>query len=264
MSTPWVCLMYHDIAADAPTVGDGAARFAVPVDEYRRQLDQLSAMHFAGTSLGDALGSPQARMVAITFDDGTASQYEHGFRELIERGMTATFFVTTDWIGSPGYASWDQLREMRAGGMEVQAHTKSHPFLSELGPAELAIELRGAKVALDKQLEQDTKMLALPGGDWPRPSLQHLIGEVGYRVVATSRWGLNGPVTRDCRGLVGVRRCTVRARPGQEMFRRIATGDQWLRRRRGLRESFLGAMRTVAGPSRYAAWRRVFLRAFSL
>jgi peptidoglycan/xylan/chitin deacetylase (PgdA/CDA1 family) len=262
MGAPWVCLMYHDITSGPSGSGGGPARFAVPFDEFRRQLDQLRAEGYEGRSLRAALQEPRGRFVAITFDDGDAGQYERGYRALAERGMTATFFVITDRIGTAGYVSWGQLREMHAAGMDVQSHAKSHPFLSELAAAELLVELRGAKDALDGGLEQDTDMLALPGGDWPRRSLRPLIAAAGYRVVATSRWGLNHSPAAEANALVRVRRCTVRGRTGPATFRRIAAGDQWLGWRRRVQETALGALRTAVGPSRYAAWRRVLLDAF--
>lgn len=255
--------MYHEIAPDTAGRGGGPARFAVPVTEFRRQLDQLGAEGFEVRSLRDAMRGPGERVVAVTFDDGNADQYDRGFRALADRGMGATFFVTTDWIGRPRYVSWDQLREMRGAGMDVQSHAKSHRFLSELTAEELAEELRAAKAALDDGLHQETDMLALPGGDWPRRSLHHLIVEAGYRVVATSRWGVNAPPRADAPALVRVRRCTISGVAGREAFRRIATGDPWTARRRRVREGLLGALRRTLGPSRYASWRKAFLDALS-
>jgi peptidoglycan/xylan/chitin deacetylase (PgdA/CDA1 family) len=177
--------------------------------------------------------------------------------------MSATFFVTTDWIGRQGHVSWEQLREMRAAGMDVQSHCKSHRFLSELAASQLTEELRGSKEALDEGLGQDTDMLALPGGDWPRRMLRCLIGESGYRVVATSRWGLNGVAPGAEGGVTIVGRCTVNGVLGCQRVRRIAGGDPWLVRRRRLREGVLGALRSALGPSRYSSWRNAFLDAVS-
>ena len=261
MATPWVCLMYHDIALNEAGSGGGPARFAVPIAEFRRQLDQLRDEGYAGHSLRAALQPGAERVVAITFDDGDTGQFERGFRALAERGMTATFFVTTDWIGRSGYVSWDQLREMRAGGMEVQSHSRSHPFLSELGAADVTAELRGSKETLDAGLGQNTDMLALPGGDWPRRALRHLIAAAGYRVVATSRWGTNSPPPAAAGVLPPVLRCTIQGEPGSEGFRRIVAGDVALGRQRRIREDTLGMLRGALGPSRYASWRKVVLDA---
>ena len=255
---PWVCLMYHDVTVGGRHGGGGPERFAVRIEEFRQQLDQLASEGRAGRSLREALLPGAEQVVAITFDDGTAGQYERGFRALTERGMTATMFETTDWIGRPGFETWDQLREKRSAGMDVQSHGRSHRFLSELNPPELDAELQGSKDALDAGLGQDTDTLALPGGDWPRSTLRSRIGAAGYRVVATSRWGLNERPSA-AGSVVAVDRCTVRGRLEPDRFRRIAGGDAWLLRQQQVRQGTLRAVRSALGPSRYASWRRSLL-----
>jgi peptidoglycan/xylan/chitin deacetylase (PgdA/CDA1 family) len=249
--------MYHDIIAGPPASGGGPERFAVPVAEFRRQLEQLKARGSRGVTMREAMRAPEGA-VGVTFDDGDTGQYQHGFRSLVEAGMTATFFVTTDWVGRPGYVTWEQLREMRAAGMDIQSHSRSHPFLSELDAPALMAELKGAKQALDEGLGQDTDTLALPGGDWPKRALRPLIREAGYRVVATSRWGTN-PAGAAGGALAEVQRCTVQGVAGAEMFERIAAGDEATFRTRRIREGTLGALRSFLGPTRYSSWRRAVL-----
>jgi peptidoglycan/xylan/chitin deacetylase (PgdA/CDA1 family) len=257
--SPWVCLMYHDVTPEAPRAGGGPARFTVPLVEFRRQLDELVAAGYAGRSLREVLSASGGNAVAITFDDGDVGQYSCAFPELLRRGMTATFFVTTDWVGKPAYMSLAQLREIQAAGMDVQSHTKTHAFLSEMDAAALTSELRDAKRMLDDSLAQDTDMLALPGGDWPRRPLRSLIAEAGYHVVATSSWGVNRSGVPEPNRFVRVRRCTVSGTAGPDRFRRIMHGDPWLAQRRRARETMLGTLRRALGPTRYAAWRRGFL-----
>ncbi len=253
MSAGWVCLLYHDVA---PRQTD---YFATPAPAFAAQLDALRAAGYRGCSISAALAAdPGARCAALSFDDGNLGQYAAAFPALAERGMTATFFITTSWVGRPGYVRWDQLREMRAAGMSIQSHTRTHPFLSELGASALVEELRAAKTELDHALGQDTDSLALPGGDFPRRRYAPLVLEAGYRVVATSLWGVNrGDGGRD--GWTEVRRCTVRGEPPLDEFRRVLAGDPSLGRLRRGRERVLGTLRRSLGPSRYARWRRWFL-----
>jgi peptidoglycan/xylan/chitin deacetylase (PgdA/CDA1 family) len=198
-------------------------------------------------------------VVGITFDDGVRSDYEVAYPALAARGMSATFFVVTGRVGSSGYVTWSELREMRAGGMSIQSHTCTHPFLSELSEAALRRELRDSKCAIDDALGQETDQLAFPGGDPPRRTLRHLLLESGYRVVATSRWGVNHG--RDPSALRRVRRCTISGRHDPALFKRTLAGDRGLALARGARETALGSVRTWLGPSRYATWRRMFIDA---
>ena len=81
------------------------------------------------SSYGDA-------KVSITFDDGFASTYTNALPVLTERGIKATVYVTTDFIGSPGYMTWDQVISLQNDyGWEIGSHTVTHAELEGL-PAE--------------------------------------------------------------------------------------------------------------------------------
>ena len=257
---PWVCLMYHDVTLEAVRVQGGPGHFAVSRQTFGRQLDQLAAEGLKGRSISDCLATPQDGQVAISFDDGDLGQCEYGCAELTARGMSATFFITTDWVGQPRYVSWSRLRDMKAAGMSIQSHSRSHPFLSELDEPALRLELQGSKEKLDQELGQETDMIALPGGDRPRRSLRPVLRAVGYRTVATSRWGVNRP-HRSTDGLVWLHRCTVRGEPSPQHFHRILRGDAWLGIARRTREATLAGVRDALGPTRYARWRRRLLDA---
>jgi peptidoglycan/xylan/chitin deacetylase (PgdA/CDA1 family) len=49
------------------------------------------------------------RTVVLTFDDGFADNYANALPILRRHGVTATVFVTTDYIGSTGLFWWDKL-----------------------------------------------------------------------------------------------------------------------------------------------------------
>jgi peptidoglycan/xylan/chitin deacetylase (PgdA/CDA1 family) len=256
-------LLYHDVAADGAGRSTGPSRFAVQHRSFEEQLDLITDSGYRGCSIAAALTTPTERQVALSFDDGDLGQFTRAFPALVARGMTATFFVTTSWVGTPGYVTWAQLREMKSAGMSIQSHTRTHPFLSELAADALRRELRGSKAELDEALEQATDMLALPGGDFPASGLRRLVPESGYRVVATSRWGSNGNAVTVETDPLYLRRCTVHGAPTPGYVRRMLAADRWLGGRRRLREAVLSATRRGLGPSRYARWRRHLLDALA-
>lgn len=251
---PWVCLMYHDVAADRTVVTGGPAYFSVSAAVFDRQLDQLQEMGRPGRSIAGVLDGKGEPSTAISFDDGDLGQATRAFPALAKRGMSATFFVTTGWIGTPRYASWDQLREMHAAGMRIESHTHTHPFLSELSRDALIDELRRSKAMIEDHLGHRVTMLALPGGDAPRRSLRSLFAAEGYDVVATSRWGLNDGASSG--GLRLIRRCTVRGESTAAEFGAVVRGDPWVARKRQTREAVLHFVRSSLGPTRYSRIRR--------
>ena len=247
----WVCLLFHDVLPATAAAGGGAERFAVPVQAFGQWLDAIAEAGLSGVSVAGAVAAPGTARAAITFDDGTSSQFEHAAPALRARGMTATFYVITDRVGQPGYMSWDQLRTLRDWGMSIGSHTRSHPFLSELAAGPLRDELAQSKAALDRALGQDTVDLSFPGGNAPRRALRPLLHETGYRRIAGSRWGRNPDG-----GGGWVRRCTARGDVTPDLAARVVTGDPWLTAVRAPREALLNGVRAVVGPSRYARWRR--------
>ena len=148
--------MYHDVALGTPGSGSGPERFSVSIASFERMLDTIAGDGYVGCSLATAIDLRDRPRVGITFDDGRVGQFDHAVPALRRRNMTATFFVTTDWVGTPGFMTWDQLRQLTDWGMSVQSHTKSHPHLSELDYERLRSELAESKVVLDHALGQET------------------------------------------------------------------------------------------------------------
>lgn len=252
----WVALCYHDVLPSTDAAGGGPERFAVPLPMFERMLDTIRSEGFTGCSLREARASRGTARVAITFDDANLGQYLHAVPALRARGMTATIYVVTEWVGRPGFMTWDQLREVSDLGISVQSHTRTHPFLSELGSAALREELLRSKERLDRELRQETTELAFPGGDAPRRALRPLMREAGYAVAVGSRWGTNPDDAPDARF---VRRCTARGALSVDEARAYVHADPWLALRMQPREMALRTLRSALGPSRYATIRRRFL-----
>ena len=62
-------------------------------------------------------------------------------------------------------ATWEECAELRAAGMEVGAHTLTHPFLSTLPAAEQEAEIGGSFDLIARRLGERPRGFAYPGGD---------------------------------------------------------------------------------------------------
>lgn len=152
-------LMYHDIGATP-------ARYRVTLTALRQQLDWLQEHGYTAVTLRDvhAYMFEGAKLpdlpVVLTFDDGRSSQWRV-VAELNRRNMRGVFFVMGGAVGLTD----EQLRQMVGWGHEVEAHSMTHPFLTQVSDARLIREVAGAKQALESKLGTPIRYFAYPYGD---------------------------------------------------------------------------------------------------
>jgi peptidoglycan/xylan/chitin deacetylase (PgdA/CDA1 family) len=93
------------------------------------------------------------KSIVLTFDDGYRAFKEFAYPVLKELGYTATLFVYTDYVGAGRSAfSWEELKELRAEGFDVQAHSKTHGDLRKAPNETDAQFTRRMQVELEQPL----------------------------------------------------------------------------------------------------------------
>ncbi|WP_051423249.1 polysaccharide deacetylase family protein [Arthrobacter sp. MA-N2] len=86
-------------------------------------------------------------VVSLTFDDGNDNQLA-AEQVLKAHGLKGTFFITTSWIGGPGYLTQTDLHNIAADGNEIGGHTVTHPDLTTLSTAAATAEICDGKSTL--------------------------------------------------------------------------------------------------------------------
>jgi peptidoglycan/xylan/chitin deacetylase (PgdA/CDA1 family) len=175
---------------------------------FQGDCDYYQEWNYATVTLDQVLdhlngvGTLPAKPLLITFDDGYNSQYQAA-QELNTRGMTGTWFLATDWVdgtqsqGAGGFLeatplSWTQVRQMKAWGMDIQAHTKTHPDLTTLSASQVAAEFTACKAAIESQVSgQAVRHLAYPYGAWNSTVTTALAG-VGCQLARVVRIAADG------------------------------------------------------------------------
>ncbi len=172
-SLPPLALAYHGVA-DVPLRQDRHGLFVRPQD-LRRQITKLRSWGYRLVSFGElarlASASEAAGHAAFTFDDGLVDNAETLAPLLEEEGAPATVFVVSGWLGRPHRSvpwtrimSETELGELRATGVEIGAHTVSHPDLSALSYEAALEELAGSKSELEAVLGEAVEVAAYPYG----------------------------------------------------------------------------------------------------
>ncbi len=222
-------LMYHALRAGAPHeaedphLNDPAAQpYILPAPAFRRQMELLAGLTARCPLSWESFMRPgAAHTAAITFDDGHRSNAELALPLLCELGLTAAFFITTDWIGRPGYMSQDQLRRLAAAGMLIGAHGRSHRYLSDLSAADIDDELRGSRARLEDLLGREVTAMSLPGGRLSR-TVRERAAAAGYRYILTSRIGLATPADDP----LDLPRVPVTNRLADDFIAKLLSGDE--------------------------------------
>jgi peptidoglycan/xylan/chitin deacetylase (PgdA/CDA1 family) len=122
-------------------------------------------------------GLPPQLGLAITFDDGYRDNHDNALPILKKYGLPATFFVTTQFIGTDvvpwwdrdlgiqrSWMTWDHVRALQRDGFEIGSHTRTHAELATLSVADARAEIVGSCQDLEQQLSAAVASFAFPYG----------------------------------------------------------------------------------------------------
>lgn len=189
-------LMYHHVDDVPRTLFDSQRRdLTVEPLTFRRQLEFLEANRARTVSLSDLMhyldgGEPlPARAVVLTFDDGYEDNYRVAYPLLRQFGMSGTFFVVANLVGTPGYMTWEQLREMQLNEMAVESHGLDHVDLAIQPRAELQHQLSESRRVLERGLLRPVRYLNYPSGSYT-PAVIAAARATGYEAAVTVNHGV--------------------------------------------------------------------------
>jgi len=85
-------------------------------------------------------------------DDGDQKHHRLGFPLLAAAAATADFFVNPAQVGTPGLATWAELREMADEHVHPVARPRSPRLPHQLSPARLREDLRRARLEIEEHV----------------------------------------------------------------------------------------------------------------
>jgi peptidoglycan/xylan/chitin deacetylase (PgdA/CDA1 family) len=87
--------------------------------------------------------------------------------------------------------SWEQVRALKAAGMDVQSHTHAHRILQTLTDDEVTADLRTSRSILEAQIDAPVYALAYPAGKpiSAQPGLRRAVRRAGIRLGLTTSPG---------------------------------------------------------------------------
>ena len=162
-------------------------------DGFARQMDMLAAeaevvfADFDGEVAGDR------PLVAITFDDAFTSVARNAVPILAARGLPATVFAPSGWLGRK--AGWameslhdqaetvmtaEQLRAIQSPLLRIGSHSIDHVQMAAVTPDEAARQAAESRSTLEKLCGQSVDEFAFPYGSLNDAAVQ-AVAAAGYR-----------------------------------------------------------------------------------
>lgn len=195
-----VVLIYHHVSTETP------AATSVSPQLFAEHLEYLDEQGFRVLPLRRLLTALKAgepvpdNAVAITFDDAYSSVYTEARPGLAGYGWPYTVFVNTDAVdaGRKPYMSWDQLRELAAGGAAIENHSAGHTYLVRRPDFEnesawrdrVRAEIGRAHARIAEETGTEPALFAWPYGEYA-PALTEVVGEF-YEFALAQRSGAIG------------------------------------------------------------------------
>jgi len=192
-------LMYHEVSEEDP-----ADIIAVRRDSFYEQMTWLKINGYQVTTLSDLFSDKQSgpkatgrKSIALTFDDGYLDTYTAAWPVLREFNISASIFLVSGRVGktsawregflaNAALMSWDNAREMAAGGIQFGSHTVTHPHLNELEARAVELEVQDSRRQIEEQLEQSITHFSYPNNS-TNPSVYYALRKAGYTHACTYR-----------------------------------------------------------------------------
>jgi len=169
-------LTYHSLDDSGSVVSVSPLLFA-------DQMAELADGGWRGVNLSAAVahkresGGWRDKTVVITFDDAYASFHEHALAVLADHGFSATVFVISDYVGGANdwapppaglgrlpLMSWSDITDAAQAGIEIGAHSRTHPDLSRLNGDALRREVEDSGRLIADRLGAAVRTFAYPYG----------------------------------------------------------------------------------------------------
>ncbi|MCL4322336.1 MAG: polysaccharide deacetylase family protein [Deltaproteobacteria bacterium] len=143
----------------------------------------------------------KSKYATITFDDGSKSVYSNGLKVMAANGVKGVVFMVSGLIG--GLNEWDikngenrdemlnirELKEMINYGIELGAHTKTHPHLTQIDADKAFNEIAASKKELENLLGININFFAYPYGDF-NEEVETLVKKAGFLGACITKTGI--------------------------------------------------------------------------
>lgn len=204
-------LIYHGFSTPLPE-GD-IYKLMCTKDNFEGQITTLKDAGFTFITLEDLykykngyIGLPE-KTVAITMDDGWLGNYTEAFDIIKKYNVPATIFIVENLVGTEGYFTWEQAKEMYDSGLvKIHVHGRKHISATGYSKEKLIEDYNHTHELIEEKLGTKVqKIMAYPAGDSSANTIKWL-KEAGFEVQVQTKYGtVNKSNSLDLTGLGRIR-----------------------------------------------------------
>ena len=204
-----IVLMYHRFEENKyPSTN-------IKIAEFIKQINLIKKNKFNFVNPNDfensLLNFKKQKKVLITIDDAFKSFYDHAWPILKENKIPFLLFVNTREIGSNGYMTWRQIKEVSEEKfVHVGNHSFSHDYLIDKSGDDIIKDINLAIADLKKNLGQNSPFFSYPFGEYSN-NFKNIIKDLGFKYA----FGQHSGVTDDTKDFYELPRFPINETYGQ-------------------------------------------------
>ena len=145
----------------------------ISLDQFNEHLQEFSKPKYSVKSLLNIIDTIinddklPTNTIGISVDDADRSFLINAWPKFKEKGFPVTLFVSTSTIvkGNKNYLNWDEIRQLKAEGVTIGAHSHTHSHLADFNQEELENEIEMSNRIFLKELGEIPTLFAYPYGE---------------------------------------------------------------------------------------------------
>lgn len=186
-------LMYHHVGYDADP---NAMDLTVTPEDFEIQVQYFKNKGYSTITLSEAYnalvnaGTLPKKPLVFTFDDGYKDVFTYAVPILEKYGYLGSFAISTELLGRPSYAVWEDVLSANKTGMEIISHSENHLDLTspKYSEDDLRREIFGSKKKLEEKLGTSIDFFVYPYGTH-NEKVYAILNEAGYKMAFTTAYG---------------------------------------------------------------------------
>ena len=174
-----IVLMYHRFEENKyPSTNIKIANFIEHLNLIKnKQFEFVDPTSFEKS----LLNKKKKRKILLTIDDGFKSFYEKAWPILKKEKIPFILFVNTREIGTKGYMSWEQIKQVsREKFAHIGNHSYSHEYLIDMKDQEIIDDIDIASNDFKNNLGYNSPFFSYPFGEYSN-NFKAIIKDLGFK-----------------------------------------------------------------------------------